>query len=59
MYVDNPKATPKERLKHKSLLGSTPKFQVVAGATKWKKDCIQFLGLKKKVHNPVTMEEFF
>ena len=59
MYVDNPKATPKEHLKHEYLLDSTPKFQVVAVATKRKNDCMQYLGLRKKAHNTVTMEGFF
>ena len=53
------KETPKECLKLKTLLGSTPEFQVVVGAIGRKTDCMQFLGLKKKAHNPVIMEVFF
>ena len=58
-FACNPKATPKECLKLKTLLGSTPKLQVVAGATMRKKDCMQFPALKKKAHYLVTMEELF
>ena len=43
----------------KTLLGSVPKFQIVASATKRKKDHLQFLGLRKQACNLGTMEEFF
>jgi hypothetical protein len=38
-------------------VGLAPKFQIIAGTMKRKKDCIQFLRLKKKAHNPVTKED--
>jgi hypothetical protein len=59
IYAYNLKATPKEGLELKTLLGSTPKFQIVAGALERKEGCMQSLGLEKKAHNPVTMKKFF
>jgi hypothetical protein len=46
-YSYNPKATPKECLELKFLSNSTPTFQILVGATKRKKGCIQFPSLKK------------
>ena len=42
-----------------TLLGSVPKFQIVAGAIERKKDWMQFLEFKKKAHNLVITEESF
>ena len=53
------KATPKECVELKIILGLAPTFQVVASVVERKKDIMRFTWLKKKGDNPVTMVVFF
>ena len=52
------KETPKECLEQ-TFSNLAPTFQIVAGATERKKDCMQNPRLKNKAHDPVIMEESF
>jgi hypothetical protein len=42
-----------------TLLGLTSIFHIIACAMERKNDCIQSLGMKKKLSNLVTMEKTF